>query len=226
MRSVRSNRADRLLRSDTDSCYNVPAIGPAGRLAEGLPHDNVGPAEDCREASNLNNQNVYVRTRCNHGWCAFLYDYYFEKDVAVPQVSDVGGHRHDWEHIAVFVQGGAVKVVAASAHGDYETRRAADVRFQGSHAKIVYHKDGGSTHAFRFANAGDDAVENAKGVWIRAALVGWDGFPSLDLRSKMTSHVWGPTAEMGIIDGRYKDQLNYAKNDLVPNFDTGAVGPN
>ncbi|KAK8118144.1 uncharacterized protein PG998_006425 [Apiospora kogelbergensis] len=29
-------------------------------------------------------------------------DYYFEKDTAVEHVADVGGHRHDWEHIIVF----------------------------------------------------------------------------------------------------------------------------
>lgn len=31
-----------------------------------------------------------------------MYDYYFEKDTAVEHVADVGGHRHDWEHIIVF----------------------------------------------------------------------------------------------------------------------------
>ena len=57
------------------------------------------------------------------------------------------------EHIVVFVQGDEAKIVAASAHGDYDTKNAADVRWDGTHPKIVYHKDGGSTHAFRFASA-------------------------------------------------------------------------
>jgi hypothetical protein len=65
---------------DTDSCYNTPAIGPDGKVAEGLPHDSTGASKHCREPSNLGNSNVYSRARCNNGWCVYLYDYYFEKE--------------------------------------------------------------------------------------------------------------------------------------------------
>lgn len=78
---------------------------------------------------------------------AHVYAYYFEKDVAVQHVSDVGGHRHDWEHIIVFVKDGKAKIVACSIHKDYDTRKdMGSVRWDGTHPKIVYHKDGGSTH--------------------------------------------------------------------------------
>lgn len=54
-----------------------------------------------------------------------------------------------------------------------------------SHPKIVYHKDGASTHAMRFATEDDDKVENDKQVWIQGAIIGWVGYPISDLRGKM-----------------------------------------
>ena len=62
----------------------------------------------------------------------------------------------------------------------------------GTNPKIVYNKDGVSTHDFRFANAGDDKIENAKGIWIRGALVDWNGFPSTAIRDKMVAN-WADT---------------------------------
>lgn len=85
---------------DTDGCYNVPAIGADGRTSEGLD-PRSGDSDGCRDPSDLANNNVYARQRCNNGWCAYIYDYYFEKDTAF---FGLGGHRHDWEHIAVWVQ--------------------------------------------------------------------------------------------------------------------------
>ncbi|EMR64227.1 putative secreted protein [Eutypa lata UCREL1] len=205
---------------DTDGCYNTPAIDADGNVAEGLDHNYTGGADECRDESDLDNNNVYVRTRCNNGWCAYLYDYYFEKDVAVQHVIDAGGHRHDWEHIAVFVRDGAVQVVAASAHGDYDTKSAGDVRMDGdTHPKIVYHKDGGSTHAFRFANEADDGIENAKGVWFRGALVDWDGFPGTT-RDTLVGHDFG-SASFALKDDSYQGQLDKARDDLVEGFDSG-----
>jgi hypothetical protein len=47
-----------------------------------------------------------------------------------------------------------------SAHGSFTTRRLADSIHNAGHAHVVYHKDGASTHAFRFANQSDrDRVE-------------------------------------------------------------------
>lgn len=57
---------------DTDGCYNSPAIDADGNLATGL---NCGGAKNgnCRDLSDLQNNNVYSRARCNNGWCAFMY---------------------------------------------------------------------------------------------------------------------------------------------------------
>lgn len=81
---------------DKDGCYNVPAIDADGNISEGLEHNWVSASQDCRDASDLENNNVYSRQRCNNGWCVYLYDYYFEKDVAIENFADPG-HTHDWE---------------------------------------------------------------------------------------------------------------------------------
>ncbi|MHB9856507.1 NPP1 family protein [Streptomyces krungchingensis] len=38
---------------DTDSCYNVPAIGPAGTIVQGLDHNNTSGSADCLDQSDL-----------------------------------------------------------------------------------------------------------------------------------------------------------------------------
>lgn len=210
---------------DKDGCYNVPAIGPDGTIAQGLPHNFVSPSKDCHDLSDLLNNNVYSRARCNNGWCAYLYDYYFEKDVAIPDFIDVG-HTHDWEHIAVWVQDGAARYVSASQHGEFLVRAAADVRWDGEHPKMVYHKDGSAgTHCFRFATAKDDAIENALGVWFRGDLVSYNGFPP-GIRDLLYAHDFGE-AHPALKDANFPGNLNRARPSGITfdiNLDDGSPG--
>lgn len=184
------------------------ATGADLKWQPALDHNYTGPSEDCRDKSDLDSTNAYSRQRCNSGWCVHLYDYYFEKDVAVPQVADAGGHRHDWEHIAVWVQDGQAKYVAASAHGAYQIEKAEDVRWEGTHPNIVYHKDGGLTHAFRFATEGDEPPENHYDTWRRSPLVSYLGFPS-GLRDTPFTHDFG-SASIGIKDSSFAGNLERA----------------
>lgn len=203
---------------DTDGCYNVPAIDAEGNTSEGLDPGS-GDSDGCRDPSDLANNNVYSRQRCNNGWCAYIYDYYFEKDTAF---FGLGGHRHDWEHIAVWVRDGAAQFVSASQHGDYEIKQAADVRWDGAgttHPKMVYHKDGINTHNFRFANADDDNIENATGAWFYGALVSWNGFPSAELRDKLMATDFG-SASIAIKDASYQSHLDESRGDNAPEFDS------
>lgn len=190
-------------------------------VAEGLDHNYTGGADECRDPSDLDNNNVYVRSRCNNNWCAHVYAYYFEKDVAVQHVIDAGGHRNDWEHIIVFVEGGNdARIVAVSQHKDYDTKNVGDIRWDGEHPKVVYNKDGGSTHDFRFANEGDDAIENAKGVWFRGALVDYGtGFPG-NTRDILMTHDFG-AAVIAIKDDSFKTNIDHARNGGAPGFDSG-----
>ena len=166
---------------DRDGCYPTPAIGPDGRVNPGLkPSGSL--SENCRDASDLNNTNAYARSCCGpSGWCGHLYGFYFEKDQVVAGF-DPFGHRHDWEHVIVWVNDAETPRVPAyvsvSAHGRYETRPISQVRMQDSHPKIVYHKDGPLTHTFRFAAPHDEPPENHKGTWQYPDLVSWEGYPS------------------------------------------------
>ncbi|KFH47006.1 hypothetical protein ACRE_021160 [Hapsidospora chrysogenum ATCC 11550] len=211
-----------VLDFDTDGCYNTPAIGPDGTLAEGLDNCYTGAESGCRDQSDLDGNNVYARSRCNNGWCAHMYGYYFEKDVALEHVCGVGaGHRHDWEHVVVWVQDDQIRYIAASAHGDYDCRPVEDVRMEGDHPKIVYHKGGAGTHSLRFANEDDDGIENHLGVWFQGALVSYNGFPE-GLRDKMIGNDWG-SAAIDFSDDRFADALESAKGGREDiGLDTGS----
>ncbi|KAF9772956.1 hypothetical protein IL306_009294 [Fusarium sp. DS 682] len=195
-----------LVDFDTDSCYNVPAIDPDGNISEGL-EPNIDVSE-CRQASTLDNSNVYVRGRCNRGWCAFVYAYFFQMDFAEGGAFTKWNHRYDWEHVVVWAKQGEPQTVAVSCHGDYSSRKVMNVIMAESpaefplpnwnwlpadtptHPKVVFHKDGLRTHCFRFATGADDPVENDKGVWIRGGLLGWLGY-KVDLRDKLAAFDFG-----------------------------------
>lgn len=82
------------------------------------------------------------------------------------------------------------RYVCPSAHGNYDCKASSDLRWDGSHPKIVYHKDGGFTHAFRFTTGDDEPPENHKGKWIRSPLVSYNGFPS-GIRDKLFDYDFG-----------------------------------
>lgn len=202
---------------DTDGCYPTPAIGADGTVAPGLSlgGDMNG---NCRDASDLDNTNSYSRQKCNNGWCAIMYTLYFEKDQASLGPGSAG-HRNDWEHIVVWVKDDQVQYVSTSAHGGFTTHDRSQILFDGKHPKVVYHKDGGSTHAFRAANAADDPVENHKGTWQYPTLVGWDGYPA-GLRDKLSQADFGE-ATFGIKDSEFNTNLEKAKPADIP-FDPNA----
>jgi hypothetical protein len=191
---------------DTDGCYSTAAIGPDGTVNGGLKPTGALNG-NCRDASDLASTNTYSRYRCDNGWCAYLYGLYFEKDQAIPGIS-LGGHRHDWEHVVVWVHNGRVEYVATSNHGSFTVHTASSVRFEGTHAKVVYHKDGVSTHCFRIAGSGDEPPENHRGVWQYPPLVGWNGYPA-GLRDKLASYDFG-SAHFGLRDDSFAGHLSKA----------------
>lgn len=193
---------------DTDGCYPTPAIGPTGIVNGGLKPS--GPISgDCRDTADLDNTNGYARYRCDNGWCAIAYGLYFEKDQALAG-SSIGGHRHDWEHVVVWVQNDVARYVATSAHGDFVVHAANKVIWTGTHPKIVYHKDGAGTHVFRLANAGDEPPENAYRAWQYPSLVGWNGFPSTSIRTTLSNYDFG-SANFGLKDANFTNLLTEAK---------------
>ncbi|GAB1310668.1 Necrosis inducing-domain-containing [Madurella fahalii] len=179
------------------------------------------PADDCRNPDRLDHNNVYARSRCNNGWCAIMYEYYFEKDQAICG-SFLGGHRHDWENVVVFVKDDQVKRVSPSCHGEYQHPSDAPM-LDGEHrVKMVYHKDGAGTHCIRNAKPADDGIENHTGKWFSSKVVGWEGWPSTELRDKvLDGKNWsgdgGIRPKLG--DNDFAKNLRDAAGDGVPGFD-------
>lgn len=198
---------------DTDGCYPTPAIGPDGTINPGkdLGGDLNG---ECRDEVDLDDANVYSRSKCNNGWCAYMYAYYFEKD----QVSlgpGSAGHKHDLEHVVVWVENDIPVWVAVSQHGNYFWRHRDQIFWDGTHAKVVYHKDGGGTHVFRHAEGGDEPPENHKGTWHLPKVIGWDNFPP-GFRERLVSANFG-SASLDLRDDTvFRDKLAAAKPSEVP----------
>lgn len=209
------NKFQPLLDFDQDGCYNTAAISEDGTLNGG--HDATGtPEGDCRDAHQLENSNAYSRKRCNNGYCAIMYEYYFEKDQAVGG-SFLGGHKHDWENIVVFAQGDNIVRVAPSCHGKYDNA-ANEFPADGTSPQLVYHKDGAGTHCFRFANDDDIAnPENPFGEFQKAPLIGWNNWPSEDLRNQMLQNWSGGVGPK--LDDEFGDSLQAAAGDGVEGFD-------
>jgi hypothetical protein len=183
---------------DTDSCYNVPALGPNGDLSMGQFPYQWPPQKDCRREEMLERSNVYSRQRCNSGYCVIMYAYYFQKDTATP----MDGHRHDWEHIAVWVRMSDKYVthVSVSQHKGYDIRENPKIEWTSKgdgKPAVVYHKDGPSTHCFRFASGkdfGNGGPENHWRKWITGPLIGYHGWESAGQRDRMLTHSWGAAA--------------------------------
>ncbi|MFD0021359.1 NPP1 family protein [Streptomyces sp. NPDC058382] len=202
---------------DGDGCYPTPAIGPDGAIAPGL--NTTGAVNgSCHDSWDLDNTNGYSRSKCNNGWCAIIYGLYFEKDQAVAG-SGLGGHRHDWEHVVVWVQDNEAKYVSTSAHGGFSVYGRDQIQWDGTHPKAVYHKDGIGTHCFRPATTGDEPAENHYHEWQFPDLVGWNGYPD-GIRDKLVQADFG-SAVFGLKDGNFAAHLEKAMPAGIP-FDPNA----
>lgn len=162
---------------DTDSCYPSSAIYPNGAVNPGLEEQSSGLTAGCREPSQIGNSNTYYRkaTIINNGvvYATHMYALYFMKDKSIATPVDAIGHRHDWEYALVWTTNGVMTHVSYSRHGGVTTEAKSSLALDdGGHVKIVYHKDGGFTHAFRLGLSGEQA-ENHMGRWVTPVIVDW-----------------------------------------------------
>ena len=144
-----------------------------------------------------------------------MYASYFEKDQVL---NGCCGHRHDWEHVISWVNQSTnqVEFFSNTVHSGVQTHPRSEVRFDGSHPKAVYHKDGCcNTHFFRLANSNDEPPENWYHTWRYPPLVDWNGWPSTALRDKLMSADFGEATQK-ISDGRFEDLLTNAKPAGIP----------
>lgn len=114
----------------------------------------------------------------------------------------------------VWVKDNQAEYVSVSQHSSYQVAARSSIRFDGSHPKIVYHKDGASTHAFRFAGNNDEPAENATGGWFFPRLAGWEGYPP-GFRDKLLSANFG-SASIKIKDGDFDYALEHSMPAGIP----------
>lgn len=193
---------------DTNGCLPAAAVDPSGRLNGGL--DNSGSITGGCRTDHRGKANTYTQTWCKNSWCAYVYTLYFEKDQAQNGL-DVGGHRHDWESVVVFQKQGEERprFLAASRHGGYSTHPINEVPMEGNRVKIVYHKDGSSTHAFRFAKWGEVPRVWGNGTWDQPSLVDMFQMPDAP-RNALWNSTWGKANFP--LTGKLQANINGARN--------------
>jgi len=113
-----------------------PAVNAAGDTSGGLK-----PSGDPHGHASHSIGQVYARSAWHNGMWAIMYSWYFPKDE--PDTTHLGGHRHDWENIVVWLDNPAnqqpkVLKISYSAHGGYTSYGYSDKTFQGSHPLVDY----------------------------------------------------------------------------------------
>ena len=195
---------------DSDGCYPSAAISRDGVPNPGLNHTGSFGG-GCRLDNFLQSSNTYHRwARRSVGqnvYSVHLFDLYFLKDQAAEGAWDPFGHRHDIESVIIFFKNGAPTHVGRSGHGGWTMASWANVPKENNRPKIVYHKDGVRTHAFRFAKNSESA-ENDYNQWVTPPIVSWfhmvgDSAKNVDLREVLNDPGQFGDAHMGIRDSRF-----------------------
>ncbi|OCQ19988.1 sugar-binding protein [Pseudoalteromonas luteoviolacea] len=212
---------------DTDGCLPSAGISRTGVQNSGLKTTgSLGGS--CRDSQFLNTSNTVHRYACKNTetgiYCGHFYAMYFKKDQVFPYFG--GGHRHDWEYAAVWTKDGIVTHGSYSAHGDLFTKPANELPFENGHLKIVYHKDGILTHAFRFAKS-NEVAENHYNRFVTPNIISWytmqgDGVSNQTLRTKLNQYDYG-SATLPVKDSRFLHNLNRFKPANFPTFSNADV---
>ena len=117
----------------TDGCVPFPAVNAAGDTGGGLQTTGARNGH-CSKSTGQ----VYVRAKMFNGECAVMYSWYFPKDQVI------GGHRHDWEDIVLWLSectvNARVNAIAYSGHGGYQ--KTTRVYMNGSNPLVEYGTDG------------------------------------------------------------------------------------
>ncbi|MFV1873602.1 MAG: NPP1 family protein [Oleiphilus sp.] len=212
---------------DGDGCLPSAGISRLGEKNAGLKTSGRITG-DCRSGNFLITSNTVHRYVCKNSggdqYCGHIYALYFEKDQLFNYFG--GGHRHDWEHAAVWTKNGVVTHGTYSSHGNQTTKPASQLPFEGNNLKIVYHKDGVTTHAFRFAKTNEYA-ENPYGSFITPTIVSWyemegDGLSNSQMRSRLNSFDYG-SAVLPVKDSKFLNNINNGKPASYPSFNQADV---
>ena len=196
---------------DGDGCLPAAAISRAGIQNGGLSTSGTITG-GCRTSNFLDESNTYhryvIQVEDGVEYSAHAYELYFEKDQATDYFG--GGHRHDVETVVIYLTDRIPTHMAVSAHGEYTLKAWSDIDTVGSHPKVVYHKDGVTTHAFRHAT--DSSAENPYGEWVLPNVVSWyemtgDGVSNAELIAAFNDNSYG-SASFKTKDSRFIDTIN------------------
>ncbi|AOT09282.1 NPP1 family protein [Pseudoalteromonas luteoviolacea] len=218
------NNTEPVFDFDGDGCFPSAGISRTGQQNAGL-NTSGSLGGSCRDREFLSTSNTVHRYACKvtsvGQFCAHFYALYFKKDQIIPFLG--GGHRHDWEYAAIWTLDGIVTHGSYSAHGSLYTKPANQLPFENGHLKIVYHKDGLLTHAFRFAKR-NEVAENNYGYFVTPPIVSWyhmegDGVNNQALRDKLNTYDYD-SATLPVKDSRFLLNLNRFKPDGYPTFST------
>ena len=212
---------------DSDGC-----LPSAGFSRGGVQNGGLKPTGSltggCRWGNFLESSNTLHRYACldsgGSRYCGSFYALYFLKDQVVGGLNT--GHRHDWEHVAIWTKNGAVTHGSFSAHGKLTTEAAANIDKQGGRLKFVYHKDGALTHAFRFAKTNEQA-ENPYGNFVMPDIVSWyamsgDGISNEELRNRLNAFDYG-SASIPLKDSNFLTNLNNGRPAGYPEFTAASL---
>jgi len=211
---------------DTDGCLPSAGISRTGQQTGGLAASG-SITGGCRASNFLQTSNTLHRQACvssgSDVYCGHFYALYFLKDQATVFG---GGHRHDWEHAAIWTKNGVVTHGGYSAHGKLYNAAIGSLSTQNGHLKIVYHKDGVTTHALRFATNGETA-ENAYGSFVTPAITSWmalkgDGLNNAQMRAKLNAFNYG-SATIPLKDSNFLSNLNTYKPGDYPSFTAASL---
>ncbi|XP_014550634.1 hypothetical protein COCVIDRAFT_114971 [Bipolaris victoriae FI3] len=146
-------------------CQPYTAVDDNGNTSGGL-QDTGSTDGGCRDR---NKGQTYARAAWHRGKFAIMYAWYWPKDQPIAG-NVVGGHRHDWESVVVWLDNPAnanprILGAAASAHGNYQ--RTTSPPIQGNNVKVEYFTRFPLNHALQFTNT------PGRTYWIND----WDAMP-------------------------------------------------
>lgn len=217
---------------DADGCFPSAGISRNGQINRGL--DNSGDlGGKCRPDNFMDLSNALHRYECAYNkddkseYCGHFYALYFRKDQAVAGPIDAGGHRHDWEHVAIWTKDGEMTHASVSAHGKMARKAVGDsdlYRNEYGQVMVVYHKDNALTHAFRFAKSASEAPENPYGRFVTPAIATWyemtgDNQSNGDMRKRLDNADYG-SANLPVSQRNFFRNLNKFKPNGYPDFAT------
>lgn len=102
---------------------------------------------------------------------------------------------------------------------------------QGTHPKVVYHKDGWITHALRFAQGNERNAENPVDIWVMPPLASWfemtgSGKSNANMRNYLNSYSYSP-ASFKVKDSKCQSEFKEFSKEVdragtyTPFFDFG-----